>query len=120
MQDILLHHYRLGHLPFESLSKIYPTLFNKVEKRNLVCDACELGKRTRSTYNAIGLRSCEPFILIHYDVWGPCPVASVNGTRWFVTFIDCFTRMTWIYMMKHKSDVIRCFQDFHKMVSTQL
>jgi len=27
--------------------------------------------------------------------------------------------MTWIYMMKNKNEVIRCFQDFHKMVSTQ-
>jgi transposase InsO family protein len=27
--------------------------------------------------------------------------------------------MTWIYMMKHKSEVIKCFQDFHKMVNTQ-
>jgi hypothetical protein len=82
-----------------------------------VCDACEFSKHTRSTYSVVGLRSCEPFILIHSDVWGPCPITSVCGTKWFVTFIDCF--MTWIYMMKHKSEVIKCFQDFHKMVNTQ-
>jgi hypothetical protein len=29
----------------------------------------ELGKHTRSTYLSVGLRSCEPFILIHSDVW---------------------------------------------------
>ena len=117
-KDILLHHCRLGHPSFESLSKMYPELFRKIDKGRLVCDACELGKHTRSTYGAIGLRSCEPFILIHSDVWDPCPVTSVNGTKWFITFIDCFTRMTWIYIMKQKSEVLKCFQDFHKMVTT--
>ena len=84
-----------------------------------MCDACEFEKHTRSTYSSIGLRSYEPFILIHSDVWGPCSVTSVSGFKWFVTFIDCYTRMTWIYMMKHKSEVLRCFQDFHRMVATQ-
>ena len=118
-EDILLHHRRLGHPSFQNMSKMYGELFNKIDKRKLVCDACELGKHTRSSYRPSGVRSCEPFILIHSDVWGPCPVTSLSGVKWFVTFIDCFTCMTWIYMMKNKNEVIRCFQDFHKMVSTQ-
>lgn len=84
-----------------------------------MCDACEFGKHTRSTYSNIGLRGYEPFILIHSDVWGPCSVTSVSGFKWLVTFIDCYTRMTWIYMMKHKSNVLRCFQGFHRMVAIQ-
>ena len=107
--EILLHHRRLGHLSFESLSQLYPDLFKRVDRSKLVCDACEFGKHTRSTYSSIGLRNYEPFILIHSDVWGPCSVTSVSGFKWFVTFIDCYTRMTWIYMMKHKSGVLRCF-----------
>lgn len=118
-EDILLYHCRLGHPSFQSMSKMYSELFKKVDKRMLVCDACELGKHTRSSYRPSGVRSCEPFILIHSDVWGPCPVTSLSGVKWLVTFIDCFTCMTWIYMMKNKSEVIKCFQDFHKMVSTQ-
>nr|ABA94321.1 retrotransposon protein, putative, unclassified [Oryza sativa Japonica Group] len=118
-KEISLLHCQLGHPSFEILSKLYPDLFSRVDKHRLVCDACELGKHTRSTYVGIGLRNCEPFILIHSDVWEPCPVTSVSGFKWFVTFIDCHTRMTWIYMLKHKSEVLRCFQDFHKLVTTQ-
>ena len=118
-KEIILLHCQLGHPSFESLSKLYPDLFTKVDKSRLVCDACEFGKHTRSTYAGIGLRSCEPFILIHSDVWGPCPVTSVSGFKWFVTFIDCYTRMTWIYMLRHKNEVLRCFQDFHKLVTNQ-
>ena len=46
-----------------------------------------------------------PFALIHSDVWGPSPVTTYAGIRWFVTFVDDCTRMTWLYVMKHKSDV---------------
>jgi hypothetical protein len=46
-------------------------------------------------------------------------MTSVSGVRWFVTFIDCYTQVTWIYMLKHKSEVLRCFQDFHILVSNQ-
>lgn len=45
-EDTLLHHRRLGHPSFESLSKMYPELFSKLKKKELVCHACELGKHT--------------------------------------------------------------------------
>ena len=58
-------------------------------------------------------------MLIHSDVWGPCSVTSVSGFKWFVTFIDCYTHMTWIYMLRGKHKVLGCFQDFHKLVANQ-
>ena len=42
-----------------------------------------------------------------------------SGHRYFVTFIDCCTRTTWLYVLKHKSDVFECFVDFHKLIMTQ-
>jgi hypothetical protein len=105
-KEIYLLHYRLGHVPFESLNKFYPAMFKGVDRNKLVCDACELGKHTRSTYSSIGLRSCEPFTMIHSDVWGPCSITSLSGFKWFVTFIDCHTRMTWIYMLRGKHEVL--------------
>ena len=44
---------------------------------------------------------------------------TYNGMRWFVTFVDDCTRMTWLYLLKHKNDVCNVFQVFHKMISTQ-
>ena len=96
VKEILLLHHRLGHVPFESLSRLHPDTFKKVDRSKLLCDACELGKHTRSVYPNIGLHSCKPFMLIHSDVWGPCSVTFVSGFKGFVTFIDCYTRMTWI------------------------
>ena len=108
-REIYLLHHQLGHIPFGSLNKLYPDAFKNVDMKNLVCDACELGKHTRTTYPSICLRSCEPFMLIHSDVWGACSVTSISGFKWFVTFIDCYTRMTWVYMLRGKHEVLRCF-----------
>uniref|UniRef100_A0A2N9HZW3 Integrase catalytic domain-containing protein n=1 Tax=Fagus sylvatica TaxID=28930 RepID=A0A2N9HZW3_FAGSY len=64
-------------------------------------------------------KSPVPFMVIHSDVWGPANTSSLSGARWFVSFIDDHTRMTWICLMKLKSEVSSLFQQFHKMIATQ-
>ena len=58
-------------------------------------------------------------MIIHSDVWGPSKFATLDGSRWFVTFTDDCTRMTWVCLMKSKSEVNLLFQNFHKMVCSQ-
>ena len=58
-------------------------------------------------------------MIIHPDVWGPSKFATLDGSRWFVTFIDDCTRMTWVCLMKSKSEVNLLFKNFHKMVCSQ-
>jgi transposase InsO family protein len=111
-------HCRLGHLPFDTMAKVFPEIMSKVDKRKLVYDACEYGKHTRSIYVSRGLRSISPFMLIHSDVW-TCLVISISGMKYFVTFIDCYSRITWIYLMKQKNEVLKCFQDFCSLVKNQ-
>jgi hypothetical protein len=104
-QELLLLQRRFGHPPFTSMSHSYPSLFNACPRESLICDAREFAKHTRVPYPSLGLRSNKPFDVIHSDVWGPCEVKSVSGHRWFVTFIDGFSRYTWLYLLKYKSDV---------------
>lgn len=58
-------------------------------------------------------------MVIHSDVSGPSKVTTLSGSRWFVTFIDDCTRMTWLYLMTSKGELNLLFQKFHKMVETQ-
>ena len=57
--------------------------------------------------------------MIHSDVWGPSKVQNISGTRWFVSFVDDHTRLTWIFLMKEKSEVGTLFQHFNSMIQTQ-
>nr|CAN67240.1 hypothetical protein VITISV_037460 [Vitis vinifera] len=59
------------------------------------------------------------FELIHSDVWGPSPVASIGGSRYFVIFIDDYSRYSWIFPMKSRSEILPIYSNFAKMVETQ-
>ena len=43
--------------------------------------------------------------LIHSDISGPMPITSMNGSRYILTFIDYFSRYTWVFFLKKKSKV---------------
>jgi histone deacetylase 1/2 len=52
-------------------------------------------------------------------VWGPAQV-FVNGHRFYVSFVDAYSRFTWLYLIKHKSDVYDVFLQFQKHVERLL
>ncbi|PKU82566.1 Retrovirus-related Pol polyprotein from transposon TNT 1-94 [Dendrobium catenatum] len=54
--------------------------------------------------------------LIHSDVWGPAPVDSVQGYRYYVIFIDDFSRFTWLFPLRQKSEVFETFVSFKNQV----
>ena len=78
-----------------------------------------MAKSHHATFPINNNRVDAPFSIIYSDVWEPALLPTHNGMRWFVTFVDDCTRMTWLYLLKHKSDVCNVFQVFHKMISTQ-
>ncbi|XP_026419684.1 uncharacterized protein LOC113315633 [Papaver somniferum] len=78
---------------------------------DLNCETCILAKSHRTTYPDSFNRRLVPCALVHSDVWGPCRITSNSGFRWFVLFVDDCTRMTWIYLMRNKSDVAGYFQE---------
>ncbi|KAJ7950679.1 Retrovirus-related Pol polyprotein from transposon TNT 1-94 [Quillaja saponaria] len=118
-QQLVQWHRRLGHPSFLVLGNMFPDLLKHCTMNNLLCDACEFAKHKRASYPLLNNKSTTPFALIHSDVWGPSRVVSLSGYKWFVTFIDCFSRTTWVYLLRAKNEVFTCFQMFHKLVCTQ-
>ena len=50
--------------------------------------------------------------IVHSDVWRPTQTATFGGCRYYVLFIDDFSRHSWIYPMRNKSEVFGHFQKF--------
>lgn len=64
-------------------------------------------------------RTSKLFELVHSDIWGPSCVESFDGYRYYVTFIDDYSRVTWLYLLKLKSDLFDAFKDFHNLITKQ-
>jgi hypothetical protein len=117
--QIWLWHIRLDHPSFRYLLKLFPSLFLKINVSSFHCDSCLLAKHYRTSFHSSFNKSFVPFSIIHNDVWGPSRVTNRSNTKWFVSFIDDCTRVSWVYLLKEKSEGISIFQSFHQMILTQ-
>ena len=52
-------------------------------------------------------------------MWGPYPVVSPIGFRYFVTFVDDYSRTNWLYLMKNHSELFFHFRAFCAEIHTQ-
>jgi hypothetical protein len=80
-----------------------------------VCYTCQQGKMHQLHYPKSSRVSQFPLELVFSDVWGPAP-ESVGRFKYHVSFIDDFNKFTWIYLIKHNSEVFQCFSNFQNLV----
>ena len=66
-----------------------------------------------------GKRAKHILELVHSDVFGPLSVPSLGKFVYYVSFIDEFSRNTWIYFLKKKSEVFDRFKEFKALVENQ-
>ena len=64
-------------------------------------------------------KSTQPLELIHSDLWGPAPLTSHFGFNYYVIFIDGFSRFSWLYNLKKKSELFENFLEFKRRVENQ-
>ena len=57
--------------------------------------------------------------LVHSDVFGPVSVPSLGKSMYYVSFIDDFSRKTWIYFFVNNSKVFSKFKGFKAFVENQ-
>ena len=83
------------------------------------CCGCKLAKFFALPFTKSIYVSNAPFDLVHSDVWGPSPVLTKGGSRYYVSFIDDYSRYCWIYLMKKCSEFFGIYLMFRVMVKTQ-
>ncbi|XP_040961888.1 uncharacterized protein [Gossypium hirsutum] len=112
-------HNRLGHPCNNTLAHVLKSCNVSFRQNSLpsICTACQLEKAHKLPFGSSHTIYFSPFELVVTDVWGLAHVTS-NGFTYYVSFVDMFSRYTWIYFLKSKSDVLQCFLDFHQMVKT--
>jgi hypothetical protein len=58
--------------------------------------------------------------LLHKDVCGPMNIYIRNSDRYFITFIDDYSRYGYVYLMRHKSESFEKFKEYRIEVENQL
>ena len=94
VSKIRLEHCKLGHPPFILLKQMFPILFKNFSIESLYCDSFEYAKHDRVSFPASNKLVSQPFSLVHTDVSDPTKIPNVNGSRWFIFFIDDHARTT--------------------------
>ena len=106
----LLIHSRLGH---PSLSKFQKMVTRFSTLSSLACESCQLGKHTHISFpKRLNNRAKSPFELVHTNVWGLCRTAFTLGFQYFVTFIDDYSRCTWLFLMKNRAELYSISRNF--------
>lgn len=88
-------------------------------KLDTPCIVCAKGKQARKPFNEIGTHATKILELIHSDVCGPMSTRSFGNHRYFVTFIDNYSRKFFIYVLKSKGEVFSKFVQFKTSVENE-
>jgi hypothetical protein len=92
-------HRRLGHPALKIVRNVLskhclPVSSNKPSQ---VCPACQQGKMHRLHFGSSPSVSTALLSLLFIDVWGPAPILSKNNKRYYLCFVDDFSRYSWLF-----------------------
>ncbi|KAL4379405.1 hypothetical protein GQ457_02G040510 [Hibiscus cannabinus] len=122
--DTWLWHRRYGHFNMRALCELHKKNmvrdFPSISLSNDLCEPCKLGKQHRLPFPKEEVwRASEKLQLVHTNICGPHITLSLGGNKYFILFIDDFTRMKWGYFMKEKSEVFKVFKKFKALAEVQ-
>ena len=92
-----------------------------INSSECVCNGFLVGKHPELRYE-VGKERRDSYVLdpIHSDVSGSMPTTYMNGSRYFMTLIDDYSRYFWIYFLKKKFEVFETFKIFKALVENSL
>ena len=84
---INLWHNRLGHVSDKRLELLKQN-YSCIHLRKDHCKACYMAKQKKLSFPNSDSHALKIFDIIHVDIWGPSPVSSLHGRRYFLTIVD--------------------------------
>ena len=96
------------------------THLSMVPCKDGVCSSCVLKKHHREIFDKrASWHASVSLELVHSDLCGPLPSASFSGFKYFLNFIDGYSRRTWFYFLKLKSEIYNMFLAYKALVEKQ-
>ncbi|KAI4347888.1 hypothetical protein L6164_008664 [Bauhinia variegata] len=112
----LAWHHRLGHPSLSTFKNIVSNFRLHVSSDfSFNCNSCHCNKSHKLPFSQSTLISNAPLDLIYTDLW-TSPLYSIDGYKYYVIFVDHFTKYIWFYSLKNKSDTKVVFIRFKALV----
>jgi hypothetical protein len=119
-----LWHCRYGHLSHKGLKLLQHKQMVRglpqLKASSKICTDCMVGKQHREAIPKRSLwRASQRLQLIHADICGPITPVSNSKKRYFISFIDDYSRKVWIYFLAVKSQAFTVFKNYKNMVEKE-
>jgi len=87
----------------------------------VVCTTCLVGKQHRESISKLSSwHASTKLQLVHDDVCGPISPASNSHKRYILSFVDDYSRKTWVYFLHEKSKPFKTFKNFKTCVEKEV
>lgn len=105
-------HLRLGHMSEKGLRALESQGVLEDDKLEFLefCEVYVLGKSSRTSFKTTVHNTKGTLDYIHSDMWGPSQITSLGAAKYFLSFIDDYSRMVWVYVLKSKDFVFERFK----------
>jgi hypothetical protein len=85
-----------------------------------MCTVCIQAKHKQTFIKVLVKRSTKPFELVHSDGCGPFSKLTLGSNRYYILFIDIYTRYTSIWLLPNKKTMTctSAYQSFQAQVDS--
>ena len=113
-----LCHRRLGHVNYKALPIVSKAVTGLLEIQidHGLCKGCAQGNNTKNPFPSSNNKAKGILDIVHSDVCGLMSTTSLSEYVYYVSFIDDYSRKTWIYFLKGKDKVFGKFKEFKALV----
>lgn len=111
--DLVTLHKCLAHIALEAIQCMVKkgsikgiTLVN--DGSTIICEACEQAKATCKDIQ----KECKAPLTdslgveVHTDLWGPSPMPSLGGRRYYLTFTNDYSHFIWLTVLCMKDETV--------------
>lgn len=100
-----LWHKRLGR-PSEKVLKFIPHVSQlSMSNNNRPCDVCPRAEQHRDSFPLSENNTASLFELVHCDLWGSYRTRSSCEAQYYLTTIDDYSRIVWVYLLCNKTKI---------------
>ncbi|HEV7736039.1 MAG TPA: DDE-type integrase/transposase/recombinase, partial [Chlamydiales bacterium] len=124
--DLKTWHLRLGHVNYDTIKMMADKKMAKGMSINLSfrlqeCKYCNFGKQTQNPMpkKREGIKASKPLEIVHSDITGPEDVSSAGGAKYILNFVDDFSSMTWVYLLKTKDQAADKFKEWRAIAESE-